>query len=75
LAAAQEQLRGTVKNAELESERLEQEMIYAAFDPEKLGARDEYPNAAHANLKAYGDHLGTALSQSAVSSLLTAARD
>jgi hypothetical protein len=65
-------LRQRVKMMELEAERLQQEVLYASWPMEALGAPAPSPEAARANVEAYAATLGGQFAAEAVEALLAA---
>lgn len=69
-----EGLRKHVKAAELEAERIQQEMLFVTFPMSEMGeACTDAALAARANVDAYRDILGTNFNEQAVATLLSAA--
>ena len=67
-------LRKSVKAAELESERIQQETLFVTFPEQNLGvAEPDYASACAANVEAYRLYLGTTFDKEAVATLLAAA--
>jgi uncharacterized protein (TIGR02444 family) len=67
-------LRKSVKSAELEAERIQQETLFVTFPAENIGqAEADRALAAAANVDAYRLSLGTDFDQKAVATLLQAA--
>lgn len=71
---AVDQLRAKVKAAELESERIQQEMLFVSFPVDATGRPEPDRAAACAqNVEAYRRYLGTHFDEQATAVLLTAA--
>lgn len=69
-----ESLRKQVKSAELEAERIQQEMLFVTFPVIDMGeALPDLAQAAHANVDAYRTYLGTSFDEQAVATLLAGA--
>ena len=69
-----ESLRKSVKAAELEAERIQQEMLFVTFPAQDLGVTEENrENACAANVDAYRHFLGAQFNEDAISALLSAA--
>jgi uncharacterized protein (TIGR02444 family) len=67
-------LRKTVKSAELEAERIQQETLFVTFPEQNLGvAETDHASACAANVEAYRLYLGTHFDKEAVATLLSAA--
>jgi hypothetical protein len=67
-----EELRKRVKAVELESERLQQETLFALWPAASLGAACAPAEAARANVRAYEQALGATFDAAAVATLLGA---
>jgi uncharacterized protein (TIGR02444 family) len=66
-------LRKNVKAAELEAERIQQEMLYVSFGSQSIGGPcPDLAKACEGNVEAYRDYLGTTFDTAAVSTLLAA---
>jgi uncharacterized protein (TIGR02444 family) len=65
-------LRQRVKMMELEAERLQQEVLYASWPMEALGAPAPATEAARANVEAYAATLGAQFDSGAVETMLAA---
>ncbi len=69
---AAQSLRNRVKALELESERLQQEALYAQFPVSSLGAAETPGPASRANIAAYEGLLGALFDKPAVAAILSA---
>ena len=67
-----ENLRAEVKRIELESERLQQEALFALFPAESMGTAAPREAAVRANLAAYAQFLGSALPAAPLDAVLKA---
>ena len=71
--ASAEQLRLKVKAAELEAERIQQDVLFVSFPAADMGlGEDDWAKACAANVDAYRHYLGTEFDQQAVATLLDA---
>jgi uncharacterized protein (TIGR02444 family) len=71
---AVDHLRKNVKAAELEAERIQQEMLFVSFPGESTGVSEpDLAKACSQNLDAYRRHLGASFDENALAVLLDAA--
>jgi uncharacterized protein (TIGR02444 family) len=71
-AAGAAALRDRVKAIELESERLEQEALYATFPIAAFGAPEAPASAVHINIATYAKALGVSFDAGAIATIIAA---